>query len=73
MNRLSALAASLLALPMAAAGQARALRLVDRSPAAAETATAPGASEAWPRDFAAARAAAKQRHVLLLLFFTAKW
>lgn len=48
--------------------QQSALRLVDRPapPAAAETAP-------WPTDHAAAVAAAKQRHKLLLLFFTAKW
>lgn len=64
----AALALALAASP--AATQTRTLRLVDRQPEAAETAAE---AIAWPTDLDSAFAAAKQRHSLLLLFFTAKW
>lgn len=64
---LSILLAAAAVLP--ARAQERSLRLVERAlPAATVAPPTP-----WPTDFAAALAAAKQRHVLLLMFFTAKW
>ncbi|HEX6813525.1 MAG TPA: hypothetical protein VF384_18035 [Planctomycetota bacterium] len=45
-----------------------AFRLVPRPPEAPTP-----AGPAWLESFAAAEAAAKQRHTDLLLFFTAKW
>lgn len=53
-----------------ALAQQATLRLIDRGP---KTESPPPATFVWPRDFAAASAAAQERHVLLLLYFTAKW
>lgn len=65
---LTILVAAAVVLP--ARAQERGLRLIEYAPPAATVAPPP---TPWPTDFAAAVAAAKQRHVPLLLFFTAKW
>jgi hypothetical protein len=52
----------------ATAAQQPAFRLIERAPT-----PPPPEAPPWPTSFADAQAEAKQRHVLMLLFFTAKW
>jgi hypothetical protein len=66
---LAALVAVLIA-AVAARAQAAAIRLV---PMPAREAVSSGPSPTLLTSFAEAEAAARRRHVLLLLYFTAKW
>ena len=52
----------------AVTAQQPAFRFVERAPQ-----PEPAVGPAWPTSFADAQAAARQRGVLMLLYFTAKW